>query len=104
MSFPARYNDAGQTEFDRLEMEVRGRSLVLSCQLPGGKKELVNVTSGQDVAYAKSQLAKKLDIPYSTIHLFLDKTLMIDPLSFGDFPAINNLKDSNVPITVVIKK
>lgn len=105
MSFPAQYNDAGQTEFDRLEAEVRGRSLVLNCQLPGGKKELLNVTSGQDVAFAKSLLARKLDVPYSAIQLFLDNTLMIDPLSFNDFPAIKSLPaESNILIKVVLKQ
>jgi hypothetical protein len=103
MSFPAQYNGAGMTEFERLELEVRGKPLTLTCELPNGKTQVISVTSGQDVAYAKSLLARKLDISYSSIQFFLGTNLMIDPLSFNDFPEIIKLADDRVTIKVLIK-
>ena len=104
MAFPAQYNDAGMTEFERLEIELRGRDLRLQCDLPNGKSELLRVSIGQDVAYAKSLLARKLDVPYNNIQLFLGTSLMIDPLSFNDFPQICKQEDDLVKITVAITK
>ena len=103
MSFPTHYNESGMTEFERLELEVRGKPLTLICELPKGQCETISVTTGQDVAYAKSQLARKLDISYNHIQLFLGTSLMIDPLSFNDFPQISKLDSDRVDIKVVIK-
>ena len=86
--FPAQFDDAGMTEFDRLEREVRGRDVDLHLCLPGGREECFKVTLGQDVAYAKTLLAKRLDVSYNTIQFFLGKKLMFDPLSFADFIEI----------------
>ena len=102
MSFPTQYNDAGMTEFEKLELEVRGKPLTLNVELANGKKEVIAVSTGQDVAYAKSLFAKKLNIQYSSVQLYLGTTLMIDPLSFNDFSQLANLTE--VTIKAVIAK
>ena len=100
MSFPSQYNSDGITEFERINLELKGQSLVLHCKLPNGKVEEIHVNGGQDVAYAKCQLAKKLDISYNAIHFYLGNKLMIDPLSFNDFPEITH---GQVNVKVLIK-
>jgi len=102
MAFPTQYNDSGLTEFDRLEMEIRGQPITLRCELPNGNVELISVTTGQDVAYAKSLLAKKLDIAYNSLQFYLGTSLMIDPLSFNDFPEILKHSADLISIKVAI--
>lgn len=87
MSTP-QYDDQGLTSFDKVEAELRGADLVVECTLPDGKVEQVRCSMGHDVAYAKGQLARQLDLPYGAIKLFLHEKLMFDPLSFNDFPEV----------------
>mmetsp|Transcript_106214 Transcript_106214/g.298658 ORF Transcript_106214/g.298658 Transcript_106214/m.298658 type:complete len:123 (-) Transcript_106214:100-468(-) len=101
-SFPSQYDESGMSSFDRVEIDLRGAPLRLICALSGGGQQEVTCNMGHDVAYAKGELAKKLDVAYGDLQFFLDGQLMFDPLSFNDFPAINNLAEKTVAITVQV--
>jgi hypothetical protein len=103
MQFPE--PSSGISEMEQLEQSLRGRELKLVCSvLRAGKEEVVTVTvaTGQDVAYAKAQLARKLDLDYGQIAIYLKDKLMIDPLSFADFPEITSQPGTEVHVSVRI--
>jgi hypothetical protein len=85
---------------DKVEQELRGADLELQCSLPDGRVETVRCSVGHDVANCKGQLARRLDVPYQTLQLFLDGKLMFDPLSFNDFPQIDQTGATPVQIRV----
>ncbi len=101
-TFPTQYDESGLTEFERLDQELRGKEIELSLKFADGKSEILKVASGQDVAFAKSQICKRLDVSYGDIQLYLNGKLMIDPLSFGDFPEIA-AQTENRPVEVNVK-
>ena len=88
MSFPVQYDTSGLTEFDKLEKEVRGRDVHLDIRGISSNPLFMTVALGQDVAFAKVQLARKLYLDYNDIQFYLGDVLMFDPLSFADFPEI----------------
>eukprot|EP00747_Dinoflagellata_sp_TGD_P167146 gnl/TRDRNA2_/TRDRNA2_191075_c0_seq1.p2 gnl/TRDRNA2_/TRDRNA2_191075_c0~~gnl/TRDRNA2_/TRDRNA2_191075_c0_seq1.p2 ORF type:complete len:118 (-),score=38.97 gnl/TRDRNA2_/TRDRNA2_191075_c0_seq1:65-418(-) len=98
--FPSQYDEDGMTSFDKVEADLRGAELRLVCQLPSGASEQLNVSHGQDVTYAKAQLAKRLEVPYESLQFFLDDKLMFDPLSFNDFPSIDPKKDVIIRVEI----
>mmetsp|Transcript_63684 Transcript_63684/g.103156 ORF Transcript_63684/g.103156 Transcript_63684/m.103156 type:complete len:114 (-) Transcript_63684:63-404(-) len=103
-AFPSQYDESGMTSFDKVEADLRGDALRLICEMPTGEILEIRCNVGHDVAYAKGQLARQTEIPYSDIKLFLDEKLMFDPLSFNDFPAIMALASKEVRVKVEISQ
>eukprot|EP00927_Polykrikos_kofoidii_P083270 TRINITY_DN848_c0_g1_i2.p1 TRINITY_DN848_c0_g1~~TRINITY_DN848_c0_g1_i2.p1 ORF type:complete len:125 (-),score=24.54 TRINITY_DN848_c0_g1_i2:160-534(-) len=102
-AFPSPYDETGESSFDKMERDLRGESLRLVCRLPSGTTKEVVCFIGQDVTFAKANLATQLDIEYRRIKLFLDGKLMFDPLSFNDFPAIADSTTKEIQIDVGIE-
>jgi hypothetical protein len=99
-AWPSQYDESGLTAMDKVEQELRGADLELLCTLPDGRVETVRCSVGHDVANCKGQLARKLDVPYAALQLFLEDKLMFDPLSFNDFPQIDQSGATPVQIRV----
>mmetsp|Transcript_66133 Transcript_66133/g.158200 ORF Transcript_66133/g.158200 Transcript_66133/m.158200 type:complete len:115 (+) Transcript_66133:72-416(+) len=101
-AFPSQYDESGLSSFDKVEQDLRGALLTLSCSLPDGSIKEISCNCGHDVAYAKGLLARALDVEYGRIKFFFDGKLMFDPLSFNDFPAITANPAQKVPVSVTV--
>ena len=103
MSFPSQFDALGISEFDRQEEALRGREISLICEFQDSRdSEIIQVALGQDVAYAKMQLCRRLDLEYHTIQMFLNGQLMFDPLSFSDFDFIQNNPTDSFQIKIFL--
>merc|ERR1719464_1113548 len=102
MAFPSQYNEDGSTSWDRVEMDLRGDELKITCEVPSIGKVEVRCFMGHDVTYAKGQLSRATDIPHQNIKFFYEDKLMFDPLSFFDFPSIvaSTTKEISVRVEV----
>mmetsp|Transcript_33404 Transcript_33404/g.96043 ORF Transcript_33404/g.96043 Transcript_33404/m.96043 type:complete len:120 (+) Transcript_33404:112-471(+) len=99
MAFPSQYDESGTTSFDRVEAELRGAALKIFCEMPDGSVQEIECNMGHDVVYAKGQLARKTEIEFGRMKLYMDGKLMFDPLSFNDFPSITS-SEIRVQVTV----
>ena len=68
-SFPSTFNASGLSSLDQIESCFRGSEILVKVR---SKNQAYNnvefkVTAGQDVAYAKVQIARTLEIGYSQI-------------------------------------
>mmetsp|Transcript_52404 Transcript_52404/g.132469 ORF Transcript_52404/g.132469 Transcript_52404/m.132469 type:complete len:124 (+) Transcript_52404:125-496(+) len=101
-AFPSQYDENGMRSIDKEEESLRGAQLKIACSMPDGSVQNISCFMGNDVTYAKAQLARALDIEFGRIKLFLDGKLMFDPLSFNDFPAIEQSTTKEISVTVQI--
>lgn len=86
-------------------MDLRGEELKITCVVPEVGEVPIRCHMGHDVAYAKGQLAQATEIPYGAITFFLNGEMMIDPLSFNDYPAICDLPlPKEIQVQVDVKK
>ena len=99
--FPSQFDAQGVSDFDRQEQELRGTPIKLTCTLPDENQVLLDVFSGQDVAYGKVLLSKRLDIDYDKIQFFINDRLMFDPLSFVDFPELAGKVEAQIQVKLV---
>eukprot|EP00450_Noctiluca_scintillans_P030806 CAMPEP_0194551034 /NCGR_PEP_ID=MMETSP0253-20130528/96015_1 /TAXON_ID=2966 /ORGANISM="Noctiluca scintillans" /LENGTH=106 /DNA_ID=CAMNT_0039398485 /DNA_START=51 /DNA_END=371 /DNA_ORIENTATION=+ len=97
-AFPSQYDASGLTSFESEDKALRGEDLQLVCRLADGQVIEFLCPRGQDVTYAKAHVARKLDLPYGSLKLFLDGKLMFDPLSFFDFPTIDPKQKVNIDV------
>eukprot|EP00744_Colponema_vietnamica_P003026 GILI01004682.1.p1 GENE.GILI01004682.1~~GILI01004682.1.p1 ORF type:complete len:110 (+),score=39.24 GILI01004682.1:49-378(+) len=80
------------------EAQICGRDIAITFLLPSGSSETITFKLGQNVEWMKAQLAKKLDIEYQSVSLFLGDNKMPDPLSLNDFPAIVSGEITNIRV------
>merc|ERR1719245_969151 len=70
--------------------------------MPDGNPHEISCNVGHDVTYAKGLLARKTDIAFNRLALYMDGKLMFDPLSFNDFPDIMKLASKEIRVQVQV--
>ncbi|CAK0816317.1 unnamed protein product, partial [Prorocentrum cordatum] len=59
-AFPSQYDENGDSSWDKVEKDLRGAELRLTCRMPDGKEHKITCNLGHDVAYAKGLLCKMI--------------------------------------------
>merc|ERR1719436_2330965 len=70
--------------------------------MPEGDVKTITCHMGNDVTYAKAQLARVTNIDMGRMKLYLDGKLMFDPLSFNDFSVIEQSASKEISVTVEV--
>ncbi|KAH8046544.1 hypothetical protein JL722_13603 [Aureococcus anophagefferens] len=67
-------------------------------ELPDGSEGEKHFKMGHTVEVLKSFVEEEFEIPMGVQSLYLDETLMLDPLSLSDYPAIDPARDCFVRV------
>ncbi|CAD7965612.1 unnamed protein product [Amoebophrya sp. A120] len=88
-AFPSGYGADGLHDFEKINNELLGAEITLKVPHPEkGDSAFIQMHMGHDVARAKHLLAAQWGVPYSSLKLFIDGKLMMDPLSLCDIAAV----------------
>eukprot|EP00743_Colponemidia_sp_Colp-15_P007199 GILK01007774.1.p1 GENE.GILK01007774.1~~GILK01007774.1.p1 ORF type:complete len:104 (-),score=20.22 GILK01007774.1:62-373(-) len=77
---------ASGSTFKQEDARVQGDDVTIVAEFPDGDRERVDMKMGQNVEWLKGELAKRRDIPYGSFALYLNGSMMADPLSLYDLP------------------
>lgn len=84
-------------EHERVERALDAQVLVVF-ELPDGSEGEKHFKMGHTVEVLKSFVEEEFEIPMGIQSLYLDETLMLDPLSLSDYPAIDPARDCFVRV------